>query len=213
MRRNAYNLTMNTKVTELSETENMLLRMVADSDSEYRKMVCARRSAKDRTDGFQGCKLCDFDGFYLCRYSPEGLCKKCEVKHFPERFHACLFCRRPQQYGGSCLTCSSSFGEWVERTVHSTTGKDIQHILQQAAHRLSSEGGLDNKFINRDSTLSSNWEGFYASDNRWVIPNIQIRSDREFEWKTCHDDLYKVLLDHGIDIYAEYQIAEPRPVK
>lgn len=63
--------------------------------------------------GLQGCvnkAICGEQGFYLYRYSPEGLCSQCEFKSYPERFIACLFCRQPAEKANKgmstvCFSC------------------------------------------------------------------------------------------------------------
>jgi hypothetical protein len=84
-------------------------------DSELYKIKVACKSRKKLTNGFQGCtnngRGCDFDGFYLCTYSPEGLCKDCESKQFPERYHGCCFCRKAIKYSLTCGNCEEGFRE------------------------------------------------------------------------------------------------------
>ena len=71
--------------------------MIATNDSEYDKMVFARKLANAKRNGFQGCvnlgRGCDFTGFYLCIYSPEDICSDCECKRFPSRYTWCVLCR------------------------------------------------------------------------------------------------------------------------
>lgn len=45
--------------------------------------VCFHLMLAAKRHGFEGCSRCDFGGFYLCTYSKEGLCTKCEIKEFP----------------------------------------------------------------------------------------------------------------------------------
>lgn len=94
---------MNTKTCDITDNEKSFLKVISTSDSDYDKRVCARRGALNGTDGFQGCANfgngCEFDGFYLARYSKEGLCRKCEFKTFPERYHGCMFCRKAMPSG------------------------------------------------------------------------------------------------------------------
>lgn len=65
---------------DLHPAEKATLEMFR-GDKEFPKMCAARVAASNREHGFQGCvnlgKGCDFDGFYLATYSPEGECGKC----------------------------------------------------------------------------------------------------------------------------------------
>jgi len=86
-------------------------------DNELEKITMSRQSRLNRSDGFQGCanlgKGCDFTGFYLCRYSLEGLCDDCEIKQHPERYHGCASCGHAIQYKYLCTGCADGFGRWL----------------------------------------------------------------------------------------------------
>lgn len=86
-------------------------------DSELQKMICASRCRDSRTGGFQGCanlgKGCDFAGFYLCRYSDEGLCSRCELKTFPGRYKGCASCGKAVRHSVFCYGCEKGFREWL----------------------------------------------------------------------------------------------------
>jgi hypothetical protein len=94
-------------------------------DSEFQKMMVADRSRRSRTNGFQGCKNlgkgCDFDGFYLATYSPEGLCSKCELKEFPFRYQGCAFCGEAIRYSIFCWGCERGVAKGDFLNGHSTS--------------------------------------------------------------------------------------------
>src|SRR5205814_4778745 len=85
--------------------------------TEAEKLVYANRARMENVDGFQGCanlgKGCDFEGYYLCSYSEEGLCKKCELKTYPDRFTGCGFCGKANQYTSFCWSCQRHFKKWL----------------------------------------------------------------------------------------------------
>lgn len=93
--------------------------------SEFAKMKRAQQSRRKQEDGFQGCvnkATCGFGGYYLAEYSPEGLCNDCELQRFPERYVACLFCRRPYHkinpaQKSGCTSCFNILGEALEKTL------------------------------------------------------------------------------------------------
>lgn len=84
---------------------------------EIYKIVWAEKAKVEKTDGFQGCSNlgngCNFTGFYLARYSPEGLCTNCELEKFPERFKGCCFCGKVIHHGAACWGCKEGVSEWI----------------------------------------------------------------------------------------------------
>ncbi|KKL83336.1 hypothetical protein LCGC14_1975760, partial [marine sediment metagenome] len=182
--------------------------VIAMNDSECDKMLSARRSAKNKKDGFQGCanlgKGCDFNGFYLCTYSPEGLCTHCEIKQFPERYRGCLFCRRPLKYD-CCLTCGSGFEEWIKK--HTNIETDAKHYgYGQAQFRMCNKDDIPKlNFIEMKREPFYKWPGFYIGDKQWTIPDIHIRTGEEITFDNCHNVLERLLNKHGINIYNDIQ--------
>lgn len=82
-------------------------------DHEYLVEQYAFMSRRNGSNGFQGCinkTRCGSYGFYLAKYSKEGLCERCESYQFPERFISCPFCRGPMRKydDGNLSTCFSS---------------------------------------------------------------------------------------------------------
>jgi hypothetical protein len=61
-------------------------------DKEYIKEYRVVDSSYKKINGFEGCKLCDYSGFYCCTYSLDGLCHNCEFKQHPELSETCSRC-------------------------------------------------------------------------------------------------------------------------
>ena len=99
-------------------------------------MVITSQSKTEKINGSQGCvnfgQGCDYVGFYLAKYSQEGLCFLCELKSFPDRFYGCVCCGRPVRakmvqgvFQGNnstkkiikhtlfCHSCKNQFSEWL----------------------------------------------------------------------------------------------------
>ncbi len=198
---------------DISFGEKMLLSLIAESDSDYDKMLWARKSAKGECNGFQGCanlgKGCDFYGFYLCTYSSEGLCDDCEINAFPERYHGCLFCRRPQNFGMCCLDSGDAFTKWIGK--HTNIDEGNNHYGHSAYRLCNVDDDKEHKktkpeFIKRKEEKGfEKWQGFYVGDKKWVIPDIQMRTTETITWDDCHNILERLLNHHGIDIYAPIQ--------
>lgn len=119
--------------------------------------ACANRARSNNTGGFQGCKnkeVCGFDGFYLARYSPDGLCDNCNFKEHPERFVACLFCRKPQLkisqefQSRSCLNCRAKAEELIAGKIATKDGWSNQHNLEVALNYYFKE--ISTQTINRN---------------------------------------------------------------
>lgn len=191
---------------------------MAQYDSEWDKMLFAQKAGRERKHGFEGCKNygkeCDFTGFYLCRYSNEGLCSKCELKEFPERFHGCIFCRRPQKYTSDvCLSCDRGFKKWLKYQSNFSTKKyyDFSCLTFGLTHNLNTpQHRFDNTrytfdFIDNSSTLSSKWPGFYVGDNKWCKPDISLEFEENLDKLNYEKIIYNTLKDNGIDIYQNIQ--------
>jgi len=54
--------------------------------------------------------------------------------------------------------------------------------------------------------LGDKWPGFYAGHETWIIPNERMETQEEVTWDNCHEVLERLLLAHGINIYADVQI-------
>ncbi len=111
-------------------------------DSEFETMLCAAQSRNEQANGLQGCinkEKCDEYGFYLAEYSPEGLCKKCEFNHHPERFIACLLCRKPTKklssnmLSFSCLGCQSDIKKFLVKRLLINNDGVQRNILEMGA--------------------------------------------------------------------------------
>jgi hypothetical protein len=181
----------------------------ATSQGEYLSMKRALQEKRNRSGGFQGCvnkEKCGFEGFYLCRYSEEGLCKNCEIEQFPERYHGCMFCRRPQMYIDVCLECKSGFENWVEKYTD-IIEKSHCYIT---VHRLCSN---ENKIVNHKFIIHPaepifyKWPGFYCGEKKWIIPEFtnKLCSSKEITYGNSSDLLLELLETNGIHIYNEIQ--------
>lgn len=177
-------------------------------DSELYKMAFAVESNKNKINGFEGCinwRKCKFEGFYLCTYSPEGLCGECEIKEFPDRFYGCLFCREPTQYGQCCLDCESGFEKWV---IKHTNISERAYISEYSAFRLCNPKVIvKHKFINIKRISFNTWSGFYVGNNKWVIPDVQLKTNTKITLNTRNSDeiLNKLLDENGIFIFEDIQ--------
>lgn len=111
------------------------------------KEVLVLHKKRMKTDGFQGCinygNDCNFDGFYLATYSTEGMCKRCEIKSFPERFKACILCKMVATKAENskqipyCYACKSRLEDWLikvfktERNTGSTVAIGIHSLISK----------------------------------------------------------------------------------
>jgi hypothetical protein len=179
-------------------------------------------------DGFQ----CTFkENSKHDRLSSEKLCFNCEVRKFPERFHACAFCKRPLKYKLCCIVCTDGFNEWIKSQIHPIDPKSI--LIRKIAKNLlnipyKTIEGLDNKhFIVRTKDSFFKWPGFYAglinNSNysnqinettqympRWIIPNLTIPYNVSYNIKLNFKFYESLLLDilktNHIDLYSYVQI-------
>ncbi len=173
-------------------------------------------------DGF----TCQFrEKTKINRLSQEGLCFNCEVRDFPERYHACGFCKRPLKYKFSCSICTDGFNEWIKSQIHPTdTQTAILRTIGKSILNVPLEmlNNMDNKhFIIRTKDSFFKWPGFYAGplndvrDNqympRWIIPKLSIASRSssytiKLSMKYYETLLIDILKSNHIDIYAHIQI-------
>ncbi len=164
----------------------------------------ARIAHGNRDMGFQGCsnlgKGCDFNGFYLCSYSEEGLCKNCEIDEYPERFHGCIFCRRVHHGGYCCYSCSDGFYKWVMRN----TNIDENLAVHKLCHNNRKIVSLP--FINKNKNLFHGWPGFYVGNDEWIKPDMKMKTNKVVTFDNNHEVLEELLNENGIDIYAEIQL-------
>lgn len=191
-------------MNDLSEVEMEYLSMIATNDSEYDKMVFARKSAHTKSNGFQGCvnlgRGCDFTGFYLCTYSPEGLCSDCECKTFPSRYTWCVFCggRLPLSIGPACLSCTGNCKDWIVRSTTVIQDPDVEqrdewgvkiHVKIWAHSLFTRYARLKMQFPPRNGELarltSSKWPGFTTEGGGQVIPTdlkLEITVQGKMPW-------------------------------
>lgn len=168
---------------------------------------------KSNNDGFQGCsniKNCGFDGFYLCKYSPEGLCNGCEKKFFPDRFHGCIFCRSPvKSYYGlcsdTCSSCRNDFPTWVYQNTSFASDRQKFGFDKSACDLCNTNNKTHHKFILSNNQCNK-WPGFYCGENKWIIPKLTIReTTKEVTRENCSQLLLELLEANGIHIYEEIQ--------
>lgn len=90
--------------------------MDADYLSDYARAQISHgtflRGMADLCGTERGCIKCDNYSCCLDERSREGLCEQCEFEKYPQRFVACLFCRRPLKQSFDikprCLDCSAN---------------------------------------------------------------------------------------------------------
>lgn len=139
-------------------------------DSEDYKMLCAERCKKTRTGGFEGCSRCDYAGFYLCTYSRESYCDKCELECFPERFYPCPYCRKPWSMQMTCIGCSAQ--NIIGFSSYELQGTDFElwcsiHNWESEICKLTVPGQF---IVNPNETYFSSEktnQGFYMGNNTW----------------------------------------------
>ena len=119
-------------------------------EGEWQTMESAIQCRAQRSGGFQGCvnqAECGYDGHYLAEYSPEGLCRGCEFKRYPERFVACLFCRKPNlkcaanELSRNCLNCSQAVGKFLVNRLKASDAWEHEHTLDVFAHAAVRDAG------------------------------------------------------------------------
>jgi hypothetical protein len=200
-------------------------------------MMQAERSKAKRTDGFQGCvnygNGCDFGGFYLATYSPEGYCSKCELKHSPERYNGCCFCGKAIQFGGACWGCEEGFSNWLfdlfynkNENSRSTTSifaiespdetndwkiwQTISIGISCLKDELHSSSDIK---VSQIAGINNNWPGFYMGNDEWHRPNpfdlkggIDIDIDiNDITWDNKSQVLMRELKKKGIHLDREIQ--------
>lgn len=203
-------------------------------DSEFEKMIMADKCRHEKIHGFQGCKNygkgCDFGGYYLAQYSPEGLCDACERTAYPERFNGCACCRRPQKNPGFCMECRMGISEWLfhlfynknpkSKTTSSCyiTGIDetndwkLGQIISIGTHSVCSN--YDEKLIRSAFAPHSHlerWPGFFAGGHRWFIPKITDKFQidiSDINWDNKNTVILRELEKNGIFLYEEIQFRD-----
>lgn len=161
---------------------------------------------------------CDYDtqGFVIA--SPEGTCQKCEYQAFPNRFHGCLFCRRPMRgLRATCRPCVDGFCEFirecfplerqdfdafVESQFSNETSATIEKQIQDSAYSLTCKSLQICKPLGewpgRPEYISAPgvaWPGFYAGF-------LSLGAGR-----ACHQWVRPHLrfLEDGVDFSKAYQ--------
>lgn len=206
--------------------------------SEIYKEIQAAKSRAERTDGFQACvnfqKGCDFGGFYLARYSPEGYCDDCEIKAFPQRYHGCCFCGKVIKYGSACWGCLEGVSQWLFNLFYnknenskSTTSifalvtpdetNDWERWSQISIGIHSAKDCFyhGSKVTNsKKGGLTNEWPGFRISDNEWYKPNpYDLKEGIDLSgitWENKTDVIKRELEKKGIYLEKEYQFANPK---
>jgi hypothetical protein len=183
-------------------------------DSKFKKTEIASRCKQKRTGGFQGCTNlgngCDFKGFYLCKYSPEGLCTSCELEQFHDRYHGCCSCRKAIKLGSFCEGCEHGIRRWLRFLfienikVHSSTiSIGISGLLRSKKQDL---GVLVDEF----PEMSDKWPGFHVGGLKWLNPDLLLLKNKinisDIGWDNKCEVLERELIKLGIDVCGEQQI-------
>lgn len=168
-----------------------------------------------KMDGSQGCKnvgiSCDFKGYYLCKYSPEGFCLDCEMKMFPDRFSGCGFCGKAIRGSSYCAGCKGNFCDWLFDLFYNkneNSKSTIQYFASQSDDETNDwklwsivQKGINgivnhyskNKIPVREfvkpkpyngASVASQWPGFYTNNGTYVkIDPFELKS------KICISDI------------------------
>jgi hypothetical protein len=230
------NNVLNTQISHYKISTSILasyLEMSRYNDSEIEKMMVAERSKVSRANGFQGCvnfgNGCNFGGFYLATYSPEGYCSECELKYSPDKFHGCCFCGKAIEYGGACWGCEEGLSEWLfnlfynknenSRSTNSifaiatpdeTNDWDLWQRVSNGIHCLKDElyKSSDVK-VRQLASLDNNWPGFRAENNSWYKPDPFTLNDNidisDITWDNRSQVLLRELEKKGIYLNQEIQ--------
>jgi hypothetical protein len=185
-------------------------------DSELIKMASAIASKNKKSDGFQGCKnygkSCNFNGFYLAKYSPEGLCSNCELKEFPDRYYGCCFCGKAIDYYNSCWSCRDGFSEWALNLFYNKNENSKYDIIRNGIYMLNTvipKIKLPVRIAIR-AKINEKWLGFYEGDNQWIIPDpFELKNNIDISdicWENKFEVLKRELEKNGLYIYEEIQI-------
>lgn len=111
------------------------------SDKSYFADLVQYRNQVKTLEGCKNKHSCGNYGYASKVFSPEGLCKECEFKQYPERFVACPFCRRPTtKYGEKmvsfpCLRCRIDIERLLVQALK--LNDDMEHVhygLEIGAH-------------------------------------------------------------------------------
>ncbi len=88
------------------------------------------------------------------------MCKSCQIDKFPEKFTGCIFCRAPQKHSYCCITCSSTFSDWVKRNTN--INEDM------AAFKLchARQGIAKLPFMKIEVNIFFKWPGFYTGNGK-----------------------------------------------
>lgn len=203
-------------------------------DSEYEKIMMANKCRQEKIHGFQGCKnygtKCDFGGFYLATYSPEGLCGDCERKEHPERYYGCGSCRMMYRHGFFCWGCSGGISKWLFDLFYNKCEKSKSttscyypglnetndwNLWQCIGHGIHSIVHTYDKspvkpLYTSAPEMSMKWPGFYVGNYQWVTPKITKEQIdiAGINWDNAESILLRELEKNGIFLYEDIQYRE-----
>lgn len=146
------------------------------------------KSLESKTNGFEGCKNCDFAGFYGAIYSPEQFCGDCELKYYPERFNGCRFCGRAGKNRSVCWTCELGVNDWVFNLFYNknkaskttlslfvqskdeTNNKELWYIIQKVVFNIVEHRPdlIIPVSINERWNCTYNWNGFRINNGTCI---------------------------------------------
>jgi hypothetical protein len=196
------------------------------SKSEYEKMAIATQFKVHRTGGFEGCanfgKGCDFGGYYLCKYSKEGLCMECELEKYPERFNGCRFCGKAGYSTFFCRECKEGFKNWMiklfydnqkDNKIKMESKKDsLLEIIKKGSYLMTCQHPekLMHLRVKELTKLYDVWPGFHLGNNKHLIPDPLELSKKidisDITSENCSDVMLRELKKINIFPFEDIQI-------
>ena len=197
------------------ESDRFKNELICSNNGELMAMDCAASGKLNRKDGFQGCRVCPNNGFYLCEYSKEGLCRYCEFHYFPERFRACLFCRKPvpNAHTTLCFICEEGIHDWLKSMIlKDIYSSDIVECVNNGIYMFLNQQKMWKYTLPPSCIIydryneMKKWPGFHIGNKKWIIPDFKEKFDvSDITWENRSQVIERELIKLGIDIFSDIQ--------
>lgn len=142
----------------------------------------------------------------------QKLCSQCELTTYPERFHACASCRKPIRYTIFCWGCKDGLSKWLSELFSTEDNKDnwkMRQLIDIGIHCIAfipAKSKMKPMFL-IEPELSDPWPGFYAGEDKWIMPAIskdQIDIS-DINWDNKDAVINRELEKNGIYLYEDIQ--------